>query len=283
MTKARVSIVTVSYNSADVLGRMLASCPDDVPVIIVDNASSDIAKTRVLAEQHGAMLIENPDNLGFGRACNRGAEEVGTPFILFLNPDAALEDTTLDGLLATANENPDAVAFNPVLMGPDGQPAIKRKSDLIPKSEFVSGAIPSSDAEIYTLNGAALMVRASAFHAVQGFDPNIFLFFEDDDLAARLRQIGRLMVSHASRVNHIGGAASSGPKLAGEAFKAWHMGFSRLYILRKHNMPLARLRGLGRAVVRVLSPTLLFSRMHRARRLAYLRGTFAALGGRNDA
>jgi GT2 family glycosyltransferase len=281
MTKAHTTIVTVSHNSAGVLGRMLSSIPKGVPVIIVDNASTDISKTRELAAQHGAILIENSENLGFGTACNCGADAATSEFLLFLNPDAALEQDTLEALHATADSTPDAVAINPVLMGPDGNPAIKRKSDLIPKSEYVTGNAPDKDMEIYTLNGAALMVRADAFHSIGGFDPNIFLFFEDDDLAARLRPLGRLMVSHAAYVHHIGGSASSGPKLAGEAFKAWHTGFSRLYVLRKHRMPFASARALGRALVRALSPTLLFSPMHRARRLSYLRGTWRAVRSKN--
>ncbi|WP_338550120.1 glycosyltransferase family 2 protein [Roseovarius phycicola] len=278
MTHDRISIVTVSFNSSDVLENMLASCPEKVPVIVVDNGSSDIAATRLVARNHGAQLIENAENLGFGRACNRGAEEVQTPFVLFLNPDAALEEGTMDALIETAETHPDAVAINPVLIGRDGQPAIKRKSDLIPKSEYISGDIPDQDKDIYTLNGAAVMIRIDAFREVKGFDPNIFLFFEDDDLGARLRLAGgRLMVSHAARVNHVGGAASSGPRLAGEAFKAWHTGYSRLYTMRKHKLPFAVLRALARAIMRAASPTVVFSPLHRARRFAYLRGTWAAL------
>ncbi len=279
MTHDQISIVTVSFNSSGVLDYMLASCPVKVPVIIVDNSSSDIAATRLVAKKYGAQLIENAENLGFGRACNRGAEEVQTPFVLFLNPDATLDEGALDALIETAQAHPGAVAINPVLIGRDGHPAIKRKSDLIPKSEYVSGDIPDRDADIYTLNGAAVMIRIDAFRQVKGFDPNIFLFFEDDDLGARLRLAGgRLMVSHAARVNHVGGAASSGPRLAGEAFKAWHTGYSRFYTMRKHKLPFAVLRALARAIIRVTSPALMLSPLHRARRFAYLRGTWAAFG-----
>ena len=245
MIAPRITIVTVSYNSADVLGDLLTSCPKDVPVIVVDNGSGDNAATRDLAERHGAKMIANTANEGFGRACNRGASIAKTPFILFLNPDAVLGADTLDHLLGTADANPSAVAFNPVLLNSDGTPATKRKSDLIPKSEYVPLDVPDHDAPIYTLNGAAVMVRRGAFEAVGGFDSNIFLFFEDDDLAARLRaKGGALMLSHRALVRHIGGAASSGPKLTTEAFKAWHMGYARLYVLRKHGVRLARVLSL---------------------------------------
>lgn len=278
MTAARVTIVTVSYNSAAVLAPMLASCPQGVPVVVVDNASSDMSGIRAVTARHGATLIENPENLGFGTACNIGAARAETEFILFLNPDATLAETTLDQLLATADAHPDASAVNPVTLGENGAPALKRKSDLIPKSEFLSRQVPDRDRRIPTLNGAAFLVRTCAFRGIGGFDPNIFLFFEDDDLGERLRQsCGPLMLSHAAQVIHDAGNASSGPRLAGEVFKAWHMGFSRLYTMRKHHRPLARTRALTHALLRVLSPTLFFSKSHRAKRIAFLRGTFAAL------
>ncbi len=280
MTAARVTIVTVSYNSAAVLGQMLGSCPSDIPVIVVDNGSADIDALRKLTHGHGARLIENAENLGFGSACNLGAAAAETEFVFFLNPDARLNDGTIAALLATADANPQAVAFNPVVVGGNGQPAPKRKSDLIARSEFMPRGMPDHDSPIYTLNGAAVMVRTDSFRHIGGFDPGIFLFFEDDDLAARLRDAGGgLMLSRAARIDHIGGAGSSGPRLPAEIFKAWHTGYSRAYVMRKHRRPLARSRALTHAGLRMLSPVVLVSRGHRARRLAFLRGTLAALTG----
>ncbi|MGC1430386.1 MAG: glycosyltransferase family 2 protein, partial [Albidovulum sp.] len=62
----RTTIVTVSFNSLHVLPQMLASVPSGVPVVIVDNGSTDIAALVGLCEMHGATLIRNDRNLGFG-------------------------------------------------------------------------------------------------------------------------------------------------------------------------------------------------------------------------
>lgn len=278
MTSMSTTIVTVSYNSSEVLEPLLESCPADTPVVVVDNASRDVEDTRDICARFGAELIENSDNLGFGVACNMGAARAETEFILFINPDARLAVHTLDALLATARTHPEASAFNPIVKNDAGRPALKRKSVLVPKAEYMSREVPECDLEIPTLNGSAFLVRREAFEKIQGFDPGIFLFFEDDDLGERLRRdCGPLMLSVAADMTHTGGNASSGPRLEGETFKSWHMGYSKLYVMRKHGLPWARVRAIGAAILRVISPTLLWSNIRRAKRIAFLRGTWAAL------
>ena len=77
---------------------MLASVPEGMPVIVVDNGSRDLDGTAQVAEQHGAGLISNDVKFGFGRACNQGAALADTPLNLFLNPDAELVGDALHRL-----------------------------------------------------------------------------------------------------------------------------------------------------------------------------------------
>lgn len=275
-----VTIVTVSFNSAAVLGDMLASVPDVCPVVIVDNGSTDVAQIRDLAARPRVTLIENGQNLGFGRACNIGAAAVTSEFLLFLNPDTILDESALDALLAATARHPGAGAFNPRILDDAGHRVMKRKSDLIPRSEFMPRTGPAANDGLTILTGAAIFMRKRDFDEIDGFDPAIFLFYEDDDLAVRLRQNDQpLVLVDDAQVHHAGGASSSGPRLAAERFKAWHMGWSRLYTMRKHHRPLARSRAVGHALARTISPAMLSSRVRRVKRAAFLRGTFAALFG----
>ncbi len=99
----RVQIVIVNWNSGDWLRRCLASIAAHGGavvdrVVVVDNGSVDgSADTDV----PGLVpdIMRTGDNLGFGRACNRGAAGAQAEYLLFLNPDAALEA----GTLATAS------------------------------------------------------------------------------------------------------------------------------------------------------------------------------------
>lgn len=277
---SRVTIVTVSYNSLHVLPRMLGSVPKGAKVVIVDNASDDTTALAELCGAHGARLVRNPRNLGFGVACNRGAEGADTEFLLFLNPDAALMPDTLDLLVAAADRHPNASAMNPRIAENDGSPFFKRKSYLMPRSAWMPRGWPESDREVSVLSGAAFFVRRRDFEKVGGFDPKIFLFHEDDDLALRLKaECGPLMFIRDAMVRH-GGGSSSARTAEVAALKAWHMGHSRVYAARKHGQPWARTRALVQAALQLASPVVVFSDRKRAKQVALLRGiVHASLGG----
>jgi GT2 family glycosyltransferase len=277
---APVTIVTVTYNSAAVLPQMLASLPADVPVVLVDNASPDVQQVREMAAQHGAQLVETPENEGFGRACNRGAALAQTEFVLFLNPDAALHPAALDALVQAGADHPEASAFNPRLLDRHGKQVFRRRSKLAPHTVF-SGPVPQEDAQIPTLMGSAIFVRRALFEQIGGFDPAIFLYHEDDDLALRLSRLGPLFYCHDAVVTHLEGRASARtPAAAG--FKAFHMARSRVYTYTKHGHARARWTTLRMAALRLLLPEMLFSARKRAKHIGFFKGARSAFkdGGR---
>ncbi|MCP9480874.1 glycosyltransferase family 2 protein [Shimia sp. CNT1-13L.2] len=273
---SRIGIVTVCYRSMAVLPEMLATISDEVPVVLIDNAGDDDPELTELATRHGAKLIVNGKNRGFGVACNQGAAELTTEFLLFLNPDAALAPDALERLLEAADAYPDAGAFNPKIASPQGAQLFKRNSHLFPKSHKMPRGWPAQDSEVTVLSGAAFFVRRSAFESVGGFDPNIFLYHEDDDLALRLRQsVGPLRFVSNARVTHLEGRSSvRSPEIA--TLKAWHMARSRVYATRKHGRPIPFARALHSAMRQLLSPAVLFSKRKRAKQVAYLTGVLSS-------
>jgi N-acetylglucosaminyl-diphospho-decaprenol L-rhamnosyltransferase len=273
-TAANVTIVAVTFNSTPVLEAMLASVPAGTPVVLVDNASNDAEQLALLANAHGARVIRNTQNMGFGAACNQGAATAQTEFLLFLNPDARLDPGALNLLVGAAQKYPHASAFNPALIDDDGRIRFKRHSDLLPGHKMPRG-LPKSDSEVTILVGAALLVRRAAFETVGGFDENIFLYYEDDDISLRLsRSCGPLMVIPAAVVRHARGA-SSGAGTDVSAFKAWHLGQARVYVLRKHGIPFARVRSVATALRKLTNPVILWRAGEARARLAFLRGVLA--------
>ncbi|MBM4111369.1 MAG: glycosyltransferase family 2 protein [Phycisphaerae bacterium] len=267
-----VSVITVAYNSSTIIGPMLHSVPAGVECIVVDNASNDTKALRQICTTTGAQLIESDRNLGFGAACNRGAAAAHGELLLFLNPDAILTPGALEQLIAAAERHPEASAMNPRIKEHDGSPFFMRKSYLMPRSRWMPRGWPDQDQEVTVLSGAAMMVRTPAFQAIGGFDEQLFLYHEDDDLSIRLhRECGPLMFVRDAVVEH-GGGASSGDAASISAFKAWHMGRSRVYGARKHGRPFAATRAIAHALIQLFSPALLWSRRKRAKQVAYLRG-----------
>lgn len=277
LSSERVTVVTVTYNSTTVLPAMLSSVPKDTAIILIDNASDDPDAVSTLASQNQAQIILNKENSGFGVACNMGAAQAKTEFLLFLNPDARLLDGALDALVVAADTYPSASAFNPAITDKRDRPYFKRSSVLLPASTKMSRGWPASNREVPILTGAALFVRRTAFETVGGFDPQIFLYHEDDDLSLRLKaSCGPLYFVRDARVTHDAGNASPrSPETA--ASKAFHMGCSRIYAARKHNLAGAKRKALFSAVFQIISPIALLSARKRAKQMAFLRGVLQGM------
>ncbi|MEO1555472.1 MAG: glycosyltransferase family 2 protein [Pseudomonadota bacterium] len=281
MSNSSVTIVTVSYNSMAVLPAMLESVPKGTPVVVVDNASSDAAALKALADAYGATLHLNTRNVGFGPACNQGATKAETEFLLFLNPDAALQPGAIDALMVAANTYPDASGFNPRILDQNGSQSFKRGSKIRPK-ERLRGPIPTEDTEVSVLTGSAIFCRRALFNEIGGFDPAIFMYHEDDDLSFRLREHGPLMYCHNANVVHLSGHGSPRlPQVA--AFKAYYSARSRAYTLGKYGHPRPKLATLVAAMFRTIGPDTLFVKRRRAKNIGYLKGALSAFrdGGRN--
>lgn len=272
----RTSIISVCYNSSSILGGFLASIPQGTSVILVDNGSADLAETRALAQSHHALLITNETNVGFGSACNQGAASSNREFLFFVNPDSILQSTTIKHLEAAADAKPDTSAFNPSITDSRGKPSFKRRSCLLKTRESMDLVAPKSDRPVPVLTGAGLFLRKRTFDLIGGFDENIFLYHEDDDISMRLRkQIGPTWLIHDARMMHLSGH-SSGRSAHIAALKAWHMGRSLVYVTSKHNVSGAFQKALWSAWRQLLSPATLLSKRKFYKNRAFLQGVLSA-------
>lgn len=277
MAAPEVTIITVAYNSEAVLPAMLASVPQGVQVIIVDNASCEQEALRDLAQAHGARLIALAENKGFGVACNIGAAAAQTEYLLFLNPDAALREGAVAALMAAAARHPQAAAFNPRITHEDGSVHFKRRSNLLPRRDWLPRKWPEKEGPVPVLVGSAIFISKRNFDAVAGFDPQIFLYYEDDDLSLRLRErCGPLIFVPAAEVMHMGGA-SSARSVAVARIKGHHLGRSRVYTAIKHRVAWGRSRALLEAGLDAVSPLVLLSARKRAKAWSRLAATWQGI------
>ncbi|MDF2602430.1 MAG: glycosyl transferase, partial [Methylobacterium brachiatum] len=206
--------------------------------IVVDNASRD--GSAAIAEAAGARVIRSARNEGYGRANNRGVAAAETADrVLIVNPDVVLRLGAVDALLAAARAWPDAGLLAPRLMEPDGRFFYQARSLLSPYLTNPGGrlSLPQGDACAPFLSGACLMVERTLFLDLGGFDDNIFLFYEDDDLCRRVADAGRALIHvHGAEALH-GRGRSSAPE-PGRIFRSrWHQAWSRAYVSRKYGLP----------------------------------------------
>ena len=109
----KISVVTVSYNSADTIADTLRSVRDQshdaVEHILIDGASTD--QTMEQVRRHGGHLshvVSEPD-LGIYDAMNKGLRLATGDFVGFLNADDLLASRDTLALLAQAMPDADAL------------------------------------------------------------------------------------------------------------------------------------------------------------------------------
>lgn len=195
-----VSVVVVTYQSAGTIAACLASLPEGVEAIVVDNGSSDQTLAIVKAGFPGATAIAAGENMGFGAACNRGAAAAKGDVLLMLNPDARLEPGALEALVAALEADPGLGAVGPLVLDAEGVPELSWGDDPGLVFEWRRAreqhgrsprpAPPAARTAVDWVTGGCLAVRRSAWEAVGGFDSGYFLYFEDADLCRRLRLAG---------------------------------------------------------------------------------------------
>jgi N-acetylglucosaminyl-diphospho-decaprenol L-rhamnosyltransferase len=215
---ARVAVVTVSYDSVNVLEAFLASVPAALPgepvsVHVADNKPQSPLRDTVerMTAAGGARYSPMPGNLGYGHAMNTVVSTLPPEidYVLVSNPDVVLHPGALATLLETAETAPDIGSVGPRILELDGSsypsaravPSIRNGighalfANVWPANPWSRsyrqeiGENPERR-DAGWLSGACVLVRRSAFERLEGFDTGYFMYFEDVDLGYRLGLAG---------------------------------------------------------------------------------------------
>lgn len=275
-----VTAIVVAYNSERVLPDCLQSIArNHFNAIVVDNTSTD--KSVETAEQHGAHVVSCAHNLGYGKGNNLGIADAQTPWVLIINPDVTLDPQCIAHLRTAIDLYPDAALLAPRLVEPDGRFFFQPRSLLAPYLKNPKGkrSLPSGDCCTPFLSGAVLLVRKSVFDDLGGFDPNIFLFYEDDDLCRRIADAGHSLVHvHDALARHLRGQSSRSQDVVTQS--RFHQAWSRDYVLRKYGLPRDTHKRLAVNAIKWLLSVATLNTPRMARYYGSVAGAWAALIGK---
>lgn len=216
----KYSLITVNYQSASALGRMLRSLPSDYflngEVIIVNNDGTEAGLlSRMFQSRERVRILESKSNIGFSSACNRGAWDAEGEILLFLNPDTRLISGSLIPWLedVSGNEN---VIIAPSLLQNGHDEAWSSGRTISPWQILFQNILPVSKIwfllsreSLGWVSGAAFAIRRTDFRDLGGFDESFFLYYEDVDLCRRAKEEGfsirlnkRVSFSHSGGRSH---------------------------------------------------------------------------------
>jgi GT2 family glycosyltransferase len=227
----RVGVVVVNWNSGPHLDRCLRALAGQTlaprRVLVLDNASADGSEGAAQGRP-GVELLRLGANLGFAAANNRGIERADDcEWIALLNPDAFPEPGWLEALTAAARREPRFAFLASRQVSADDPSRLDGTGDVYTVAGLAwrrhhdhpaQGAAAGAE-EVFSPCAAAGLYRRDALLEAGGFDEAFFCYFEDVDLAFRMRLLGHRCLYVPEAVVHHVGSSSTG---RGSAFSIYH-------------------------------------------------------------
>jgi GT2 family glycosyltransferase len=248
MAPLSIDVVVVAYGHVELTEsclRHLAAQTRAHRLIVADNGSTDGTAERVRALHPDAGLVRFADNQRFAVACNAGVAAGGGDVVVLLNNDVDVRPDFLERLVAPLQADASVGSVAALCIRPD-----ERHIDSIGMTADVTLAgfprlqgRPVEEAGsprpvLAGPAGTAAAYRRSAWAQAGGLDEHFTAYFEDFDLALRLRGAGWGTVAAPGAVAVHLGSATFGHRSTRQRELG---GFGRAYMLRRYRL----LRGPG--------------------------------------
>ena len=231
MMENMTGIIILNYNNArytlDCLESILKHNTAPVRIVVVDNASTDDSVAVLdgwLKSHSGAFtLLEAPSNGGYAQGNNVGLEYLDSnddvDKVLIINNDVLFTQDIIPTMAGFIDAHPEAGLVSPLLRCRDGKTPdstcarkdctikeivwtyllyftnrfgiLSRLSDrrkmLLTNPELLE----KECVEIELPSGSCMMIRKALFKEIGWFDPNTFLYYEENILYHKLLRAGK--------------------------------------------------------------------------------------------
>lgn len=229
--KVSVSFIILNYRCC----KFAKECVDsilhhvdnvDYEILVVDNGSGSDEQFELekLFENTPVELIRNKWNAGFGLGNMMGANFASGKFLCFLNPDTYIDEDCVTPLCQFLDEHNEVGCVSPRQMR-------AYANDI----QNVKGHDCNGIISMLKIPGSFMMFKAETFWKIGGFDTNIFLYCEEEDVGRRLNKIGKhcAINTYYHYYHHVGVTTKRDRKSSKETEKEYFR--SKLYVYRKHH------------------------------------------------
>lgn len=231
------SVIIVNYNTTE----LIIKCLDSIfihteginyEIIIVDNASEPDFGKRILNEfpiqKEKMLFLHLQENIGFGRANNKGLELSSGRNIFFLNPDTVVINNAISILSKFLDNNKEAGACGGNLLTENMTPNLSFRR-ILPGIRWelneLLNCIPqkiiygqryyyesaNKASEVGYITGADLMIKKEIINKIGSFAPDFFMYYEETDLCARIKKNGwKIYCVPQAYIQHLDGKSFKG-------------------------------------------------------------------------
>lgn len=222
----RTAIIILNYNSKKDTIRYVNEIKEYKclnTIIVVDNNSSNQGEFEELEtlKSENIYVIKSDKNGGYSYGNNFGLKFLETlnqdyDYVVISNPDVEVSENAFEGCFKELEENEKVAVCAPIMLNGNGE-HIRRSSwkirlpgiDMVNSSrlnevlfykwfrngEYKEEDYKNSRLEVECVSGAFFVIKYNLFKQIGYFDDNVFLFYEEDILANKLKKLGYKEIS----------------------------------------------------------------------------------------
>lgn len=217
-----LSVIIANYKSDEYLKNCIDSLHKSIggdvffDVVVVNNdKEADLSEAENMP---AVKVVHSSENRGFGAASNMGVRNSRGEFLFFLNPDTEVISKNVHELIEDLEQDAGLGMVGAGLVLPDGKRQEWSAGTEVSLMRIIANnlgfikdrSIWESEGKVlaHWVAGTALIIRRDLFEEVGGFDEGFFMYFEDVDLAKRVRNAGKKVAVYPHfKVLHHGGVS----------------------------------------------------------------------------
>ena len=251
-----LSIIIPSYNTAKETCECIASIyksleslkvikSKNYEIIVFDNNSNDDTVSRIKRQFPHVILLQNKENLGYGKGNNAAVKKARGETILFLNSDIVVLKNAIETLYSFFIQYEQTYQLlgarlrnRDMTLQPSAAPFFSLAvvfAALFLKGDYwgLTRYSPPVPKQVDWVSGACFMIRKKSFERLGGFDEHIFMYMEEVDFMYRARKQGLLVgFCPAAEFIHYGAFSSNKGEIKIKPIVNLFKGF--LYFYQKH-------------------------------------------------
>jgi GT2 family glycosyltransferase len=219
-----VAIVILNYNGQKYLEQflpsVLATTYPNIEIVVADNGSTDDSLIFLQNKYPSVTVLSNSTNEGFAGGYNWALKRVEAQYYVLLNSDVEVTPDWINPIIQLMESDQLVAACQPKICAYHNKHLFEyagasggwidflgypfSRGRVFDVCEQDNGQY-NDIAPIFWASGAAMFIRSSVFHEMNGFDPYFFAHQEEIDLCWRIQLKGyKIMACPSSLVYHVG-------------------------------------------------------------------------------
>ncbi len=241
------TVVITTFFAGEKLESCIKNIPENFKILIIDNGGEKNKKEYFEKKYLNLTYFVSEINLGVPRSYSLANQLVNTKYMFNTQPDVIIKEQCIENLLKKTFDYPNFAILSPTIFHNksylvDGDYKIlkvkKKKYKETKNLKFhpVHNNPPDGDISVEAVTGTAMLIDRKKLKLINGWDTNIFNYFEDMDLCLRFRIKGFEIVKiRDAEVDHDAFSSHSENFSKQMDFsRNWHYSWSRFYFLKKH-------------------------------------------------